>query len=285
MGFKIAVIDFNGTEIEESETLNETTEKIVNMKNNLKNDVEKYVQFIDVLTPNEMMEKAVEIIGMKPDMMGITTTCFEDNNYIFQMIHIDSGAIMNSRPINSIASAIAYDKIRIYGKVILLKSIMKENGTIFGTANVTIDDICNILDKRTHHKGITIKCNGDYEEREFIIDPVECCYDFTDEEKDNNIEKKLHADVSRLCGFQFIVVHDRDSKNEINRLVSDITNIPVKGDAFLFIKNGDHDFISLDISLFEQFKQVLEKGKLNDIRDVKCKYIISQYRKLYDTIK
>ncbi len=284
MTFRVAIIDINGLEIEEGETLKETSEKIINMKDSLKKEIEKYVKIIDVITPNDMMEKAVEIISMTPDMMGVTTTCYEDLNYIYQIVHVDSGAIMNDRPINSIASAIAYDKIRIYGKAVMLKSQMKENGQ-FGTANMTIDDIKMLLDVRTHHKGILVRSNGETEEREFIIDPVECCYDFTDEEKDNNTEKKLHADVSRLCGFQLITVHDKENAGSPNMLATSLSGSAVNSDAFMFIKNGDHDFLNLDKELFNDIKTIYEKGKLNDLRDVKCKYIISQYRKIKELQK
>lgn len=290
MKYTIAIIDQNGEELIEGSTLHETSTMVKENVINLINQIPNYVKLIDVKTPHDMMEQIIEIIGLTPDMMGITTTCFEDNNFIYQMIHLDM-AVSSNMAINSMASTIAYDKIRVNGKAVLFKSEMLKNNQCFKPCNINMTDIKNIIESRTRHCGILLNPSGTYEEKLYYIDPIECCESVVYKSDNNELiqsneknNKKLKTFVKHLMGFQFVVVYDDESIQQ-NNLASKLIDNEVHGTVFIFIRLGDHDFMNLTHNMFEQITNIMENNMEDLQKEYEFKYIISQYRKLNELYK
>lgn len=278
MTFNIAVLEPNGKEIDSPDMLKDTVDIIKTEIENLKSNINKYVKIVSVSCTQEMMEKTVDIIELRPSMMGITTTCYENEDYIYQLIHTHYQHSRNKQ-INSIASSLAYDKIRINGRVVVIKSIMKENGE-FVPSNITVDDINDLLDIRTYSKGIFIRYDENIEERTFIVDPVECCYDFRNGEE----EKKLQTYCFRIANFPVIMIYDTCAEH-LNKIGSELSGIDVNGNVFLFIKNGDNDHIHFNKLLFDKIKIIMDKGKLDKLKTkMDCRYMTEQYRKIMELL-
>ncbi len=271
MSFTIALIKEN--EINDNE-LNAkiTPQNIIIKKNELKNKINEFVNTIEVETPIKMMEIIVELIKMTPEMMGLTTTCYEDENYIYQLIHLDEN-ISETKKINEIASLITYNKITIYGSAVLIKSMMN-NKREWKTSSINIDDIKDLLDIRTHNKGILINSNSEYHEMEFVKDPIECCNIFVDLKNPN---KKLKTNVMQICNFYIIAIYD-PNETQLNELASVIYNTQMCGNVFLFIKNDEKDYINCDLEMFNKIKLIREKKQ--NIETKKYNYVTEQYRDL-----
>jgi len=301
MNFSIAIIEPTGEELIEQSTISDMSQVVKESIINLINKLNITIRLIDVKTPSDMMEKSVEIIGMTPDTLGITTTCYEDKDYIYQMLHLDTSAFNNQHnqensmiinAMNTIASAISYDKVRIFGRAVMFKSAMRnDSNNEFKPCSITIGDIKNILEKRSRHLGILVQPTGVYEEKEYYIDPIECCENIISS-NDTNVEndnKTLKTHNQCFVGFNVVFVYDEShdkTENNNNHLMSSFIGEEIYGPVFAFIKSGDYDFLNLSANMFEKFKTIINNGNIDKLKE-ECnfKYIISQYRKLNDFVE
>lgn len=294
MPFTVAVIDSNGTMIEDhTGDINKIRDEITNQINKLVTNIDKFVAFVDVDNPQKMIELAVDKCKMIPNVtMGYTTTCYEDNNLIYQLIHVHHGnndaVESENNKINAIATTLAENKTPIFNCSILTCSIMDENGINFVPTNVTKQHLIDLIKLRSCHKGILIDENSSAVETTFIFDPYECFDLIIKSNKENGDGENLEPNMSLinivLGGFDIVCVCDKNANAKLNHFASFMFKLEIKGACLMYIRHKGSDFINFDQVFFDKIKTLLSNDKREELVDAKQQdYLIKQYR-LVDTM-
>ncbi len=279
MGFAIMVIKPNGTDLSiDLNEIDKTVADIINEKNKLIETIKEFTQIIQVETPNEMMEKSIGILGLTPEMIGMTTTCHEDDKYIYQLLHVNK----NTDDFNCLGTMLAYEKVKIHGNCVLICSEYKPKNK-FVTANVSYQNVLNVLNERIVHCGIHVKSDSSYEQQQFTIDPIECCKQIFDNKEQYYLFSAIFFD------FVFVVVYDKncDDMSLQNDLASKLFDHQINGDCFIYIRNGDNDYVNLTIEMFEKIKLCVSNNMIGEGK-MKHQFVIENYLELnqeYDKIR
>jgi hypothetical protein len=289
MPFTVAVINSNGTMIEDhTGDVNNIRNEITNQINKLVANIDDYVTFIDVDNPQEMIELAINKCKMIPDVtMGYTTTCYEDNNLIYQLIHVHYGNDIvesENNKINAIATTLAENKTPIFNCTILTCSMMDENGINFVPTNVTKQHLIDLIKLRSYHKGMLIDENSCATETTFVFDPYECFDLIIKSNKENgNGEEHLEPNMSMinivLGGFDIVCVCDKNANAKLNHFASFMFKLEIKGACLMYIRHKGSDFINFDQVFFDKIKLLLSNDKREELINAKQQdYLIKQYR-------
>ena len=261
---------------------------VLNVKKAIDNvilNIDKYVSFVQVEDPQEMMELAVKELGMDQTNIGCTTTCHEDENAIFQLIHIhdENNSKEECSDINFIASSIAQERTRVVGTAVLTCSLLSDNNKTFIPTNVTKAHLIDLIMLRVYHKGIFIDSNSQIQEMTYIYDPIECFEKIVAQNKEEvpNHKGELAMVNVTLAGFEFICVCDNNIEAKMNQLASFMFERMVKGACFIYIRHKGCDFVNLDSNFFEKIRLLLSKDKRNELIKIESyPYMILNYREL-----
>jgi hypothetical protein len=233
----------------------------------VENEIADIVELRQV-TPDTMMECIIDTIKLTKELMGSTSMCYEDNNYVYQLCHLnmsDNGkeGADNEDDINLLASHLCLDDVKIYGSVIILRSkIDHDNGNTCITDTLNITDISELLYKKFVHKGVKVYTNGSVDEFTFINNPLES---MSDKEIDRHKWIELPFLNFNLIGFIKMDLETDHVNKKITRLVgSEIVN----GTVILVSKSTETEYIDLDRELFNKMIAVangpMENRKLTE---------------------
>lgn len=238
MTFKIAVIKPNEYKIDDVRNL--SIEQI-------KNDIQDYIEFIDVNTPNEMMEQIVTYLKQTHELLGDCSLCYNDINNIYQMCFLSKkdNHLDETEPINGLASYFTDEGREIYGNTVMMNSLITDNGTCT-TGTLSLDDIVNILYKRSVHKGSIIKTDGTVNEITFYSNPLE---DLSKETVDNYRYIELPLFKFNLIAY----IQLQPTNNVINKKATRLVGSGrVFGDIIIASRVSDYSFGDLDTALLEK---------------------------------
>lgn len=139
-------------------------------KEKLLEDLEDYVEIVNVDGLENMMEKIVEVLKLTPDITAHTTTCKEDNNYIYQMCHlIDESKTYQQ---NNICIRLANSLYRVIGDVVLMKSKVLSDGKTV-PCNITEDDVVELYQECLIKKCVRILPDGTVDDVSYIFNPID----------------------------------------------------------------------------------------------------------------
>lgn len=255
--FEIAIINPNNVTF--------TNDEILSINNDiLKNRIEQYIEFRTV-TPDTMMIEIVDTIKLNTSQMGSTTLCKEDENYVYQLCHLDppenndtnNNINNNNNNINNVASHLAMgNNTNIYGSCVMICSKIKDTG-LCETHTISMDDIVNILYHKLTHKCVKINCDNSVEEIVFINDPIE------NMNINANVNQNFQWMELPLIKFNLIVfIQTNPLQDTINKKATKLVGThKIHGDILVAAKSSEDEYIDMDIQLFEKLL-ILSSGPL-----------------------
>jgi len=255
----------------------------------LKNDI---VDFIDIKTIKtcDFMETIIEIIDLTQELIGETTTVYENESNVYQLCYIDkeNNPNIDESNINMICSYLINEKV--YGNCAFINSKISENNTcIFD--NSFIDDVVIYLYRKFVHIGIVIE-NNNHKEFEYLSHPLEY---FNCSEKDYENYKFIEF---YLLGFELCLFSQENTEKYINKEATRIVGTKkIYGDAILILKNV-YEYHSINNILYDKILKICygslnnrklldseynDEQKINNLKVVNNKYCILEQR--YKNIK
>lgn len=206
-------------------------------------------QYLDLRTINfaDMMEIIVTEIGLTPELMGDSQTCYENSKNIYQICFVGykQDEIANQQ-LNKIASYLNGDNV--YGPAILINSKINDS-YICEPDNITVDDFINILYSKFVHKGIFIPSDENLSVKEFdyLNHPLEYLNNENDYSKYKLFESEFLGFTLGFFGEDNAVINRRATKL--------IGKQKLYGNVIMFNKLP-HEYHDLDINLFTKFSKL-----------------------------
>jgi hypothetical protein len=247
--FNIAIIKPNKFKFSQDDLESLTVDKILD-------DIQNHIDIVS-LSSADFMEKIVTTIGLKPELMGDTNICYEDNKYIYQISHLDlkKNNLLENDNINGIASYLPIDDINVHGNAIFLCSEITDNHTCI-TNNVNLNIIAEILYNKIVKTGIKISTDGNITEFKYSNDPIE---NMNQDEKNN-----LRWLECNILKFNLILfVQKNPNPNTINKKGTKLFGTHrVYGNVYVVEKVTDNKFSSLQKTTFTKLLEICN-GPLN----------------------
>lgn len=210
----------------------------------IKNNINDFIEIIHVNSTEEMMERIVQLVGLASDQIGITSLCYEDNDYVYQLCHY-KGLENKKDDLNCLASTLTTSKETVYNNAVLLCSKIVENNTCI-PHSIDIDSLSSLIYKKFVHTGVTIYCDNKITEYKFRKSPFE-------KMEEEEIKNHQWVEVT-IAGFVIkLYVQVIAKPDKVNKLSTKIKGDSiVKGTVYLTIES--HDFNFMDIN-----KEILKK--------------------------
>lgn len=224
-------------------------------------DIPSYVTIHDILFEN-LMELVIDTINLTPDLVGDTDTIYETADNIYQLCHLNqehNGGKDDEANINKICTQLVNNGEKVYGKCVIICSLISPNGTCI-PASITLEDVTNILRSKLYHKAINIQIDGTITEIEFTINPLE---GITIQDNYKSIEVPfLKFNLLAFCEL-------KPENDTINKKASRfIGRHRVHGNIIIAAKSSEFEYIDIDSNIFDQLFQLsslpLSERKLND---------------------
>lgn len=229
-----------------------------NNKHQLANDLGKYTKCITVNIQN-MMGAIVNEIDLTAELIGHCPIFYETATNIYQVCYKgDDSKIKIQNNVtdeleNKICSYLVGEKI--YGKAVIINSLILPSNTCT-TADVTINEMVDILYSKFFHKGICVSANvndiAHVIEFDYSSHPLEF-YNIKDESEFDNYKI---LDVE-FMGFSLCMVIEIKPKNDVvNKIATRIygTN-KINGDV-LIISKSTHEYYDLTHPIFNKINSL-----------------------------
>jgi hypothetical protein len=205
-----------------------------------------YCQKIDT-NESELLQTIGTTLEMTSESLAETETFYETEHELYQMIYIItiSG---KQEELNSIATVLMSSRTTpVFGDVVILK--YKIYDSHLELDECTVDDIETIFQRQIKKTCIYIQSNGHVELKQFQIHPLE-------NETNKNIKMK---DIS-FYNHQIEIFLKEDQDVGVNNRLSQMTKIPVCGDAYISWKSDKNIYLSMDHDLFDKISCLLTDG-------------------------
>lgn len=214
----------------------------------LKYDLSEYIELKEI-DFEDMMDVIVTETGLTPELVGDTQTCYETLEYVYQICFVgyDNNDCKN-KELNRLSTYLNGDSI--YGPAILINSKISESYTCV-PANVTIDDLINILYSKFVHKGIFIP-NDETDsivEYEYLNHPLEYL------EKEEKCYMKYKLFETTFLGFHLGFFGELNSLSVNKRATRLIGNQKLFGNVVLLNKLP-HEFQDIDKELYKKLSDL-----------------------------
>ncbi|ARF09779.1 hypothetical protein Indivirus_3_28 [Indivirus ILV1] len=274
-------------------------QKEIHYKNHqkLKNDLLEHVELQETTFDN-MMDLIVTQIGLTPELIGDSQTCYETNQNIYQVCFV--GYDTNSckdKELNKIATYLNGDSV--YGTAVLINSKIGDTYTCLPDS-VNMDELTDIVYSKFVHKGIFIPMDEKKEivEYEYFNHPLE----YFETTENNYFKYKLIE--TTFIGFHLGFFYEVNSDTINKRATRMIGTQKIFGNVVLLNKLP-HEFQDIDKSLFKKLSDLSygvldqrelttsenrENEKVNNLPVVMNRYCIlnnrySNYKNICDGCK
>ena len=237
----------------------------------LEEDIEDYVTSININeTDNnyELIMKILDTIGATSEMTIYTTNVYEEENYIYQMCHLN--AFVESDDIrdinknikalkkNGIANILCDNTQNVYGKSIVLK--YKINSDYSVTLNdLDFTDFLKVFINKKINKGVYISIDGELKEIEYIGNPLSWMFPFEKTRNYRYYEKEIIGKI-----FMFFI-EIKPSVDKVNKFASSMYNTPIKGNVYITVRNKIDDititepvYYNISSDLIIKLKKLME---------------------------
>lgn len=211
--------------------------------------------YIREFTNETLMEIIIDEIGLTPDLVGDTQTCFESGTNIFQLCFVGYNENTELKEVNTIATYLNGETV--YGNAVLINSKINEDYLCCQDSS-KISDLETILFSKFNHKGICIPVNDDdaVSEFEYQNHPLEYL------EPSEKTYGKYKLFECTFLGFQLGFFGEVNNTNVNKRATRLLGNKKLFGNVVLFNKLP-HEFQDIDMELFIKFNK-LSYGSLKD---------------------
>ena len=130
----------------------------------LKENIEDFVEFIDIKTSYDLFE-IINKINKNDDTIAIDEFYY-DSDFTYQGIFCQIETSENTSNINKLGTQFIREKMHVISDLIIIKRSIINND--FDYENITFEDITNMLRSQFLHKAIIVKPNGDIFEKSYI---------------------------------------------------------------------------------------------------------------------
>lgn len=185
-----------------------------------------------------------------------TNICYDTSEYLYEICYLD---IPNDKKCtetyNQIASILDITNQQIFGNAVLIKTHLPINNMDMNLVNFTKDDIKQILESRVNHYGVFIDTDKNMKSINFRdLEPK--LRELLDEEP-----KDLSKIEIPFLKHNFIMYYCKDSVDEENTLVNDISQKKIYGDVFIVSMLTDTIFTNISI---QEVKKMLAISKFGE---------------------
>ena len=263
---KICIIDTNTLDYT---SIDNNHDRIT--QESLEEDIEDYVTSININeTDNnyELIMKILDTIGATSEMTIYTTNVYEEENYIYQMCHLnafvesDDTRYINKNikalKKNGIATILCDNTQNVYGKSIVLK--YKINSDYSVTLNdLDFTDFLKVFINKKINKGVYISIDGELKEIEYIGNPLSWMFPFEKTRNYRYYEKEIIGKI-----FMFFI-EIKPSVDKVNKFASSMYNTPIKGNVYITVRNKIDDititepvYYNISSDLIIKLKKLME---------------------------
>ena len=240
---------------------------------NLKENINSYINLLKVKNMNELFS-LVNLFLMPNDQFIINVEDLHyTSDYVYQAIfklplngETYNDMINNS---NKLATQMLHEKHIVNGNMIIIKRFIINND--FNYADITIDDITEILSSQFLHDALVIRSNNDISKQQYIHDAFEINYG------------QSHLDNSRSHEFKFLDyrlffnIDKNVEKNEqtLNKYVSIIFGKKIYGNCVVSLCDFDDSSpkpLNLDKEIFMNIYYLSLHNRLNKSEIDRKKY-------------
>jgi len=243
---------------------------------------------LNEVTNETLMECVVKTINLTPKLMGDTTACYENEEHIYQICHLnlkDNGKEEDESNLNRVASYLATDNKKIYGRSVLLCSKITETGICQNTT-LDMNTISRILYSKLVHKGVKIHTSGEIEEFNFNYDPLE---EYTQEQRDNYKWFELPLFKFNLIVYIEKTPMESTASEKINKKMTKLFGRGrINGNAIVVSKVTENEYIDLDNNLINKIlvvsggslkeRELLDEEKKDGEKKDGLPFVINKYR-------
>ena len=229
-------------------------EQYHNNINKLQEDITPFIE-IKTIIFQDMMESIITLIGLTPELIGHTPTCFETSKNIFQLCFV--GTENNNSPStennnspsteNNICDFLSGEKV--FGNSVFINSLIGPNSTCIPDS-ITLETITNILYSKFVHKGIYI--NTDDNEIPIEFDYFNHPIEYYNISTENSFENYKIIDINflefNLCAIIEINPIDDIINKQITRIYG---KQKINGNVILISKNT-YEYHDLPLDLYKK---------------------------------
>lgn len=220
----------------------------------IKNEISSHVIFHSVDT-KDMMNLVYDTIKMTDKLIGNTSICYEDDQYIYQLCHLslkDNQKKEVDENANGVSSYLVQGRFIVYGSSVLIRSKISDKGTCV-TDTLDIDMIVDIIYKKLIHKAVKLSVDGVISDYTFYNDPLENC---SNDIITNSKYVEVHLLKFNLLMFLRLTFDDQPENSDLDRVNKKATKLighsRVHGDVYIASKSTEHEYIDLDTDLLNK---------------------------------
>lgn len=251
--FQVAIINPNKLVLDAKNLKDSLTEELI------KTEIAPYITF-KTTSIKEMMNIVYDTIKLTDKLMGNTSLCYEDSEYIYQLCHLspkDNKKVEDESIANGISSYLVQGRFIIYGSSVLIRSRITNNNTC-ATDTIELDKIATLIYNKLIHKAIKISVTGEISEYTFYDDPLEDC-------TKDVITNSRYVEVP-LLKFNLLMFMDLNPElDNINKKATRlIGHSRVHGNVYIASKSTEHEYIDIDINLFNKLHKIASESELTE---------------------
>lgn len=215
----------------------------------LEDDIEDFIEIVPISNLDNVMEKIIDVLKLTPDMTAHTTTCKEDNNYIYQMCHLIDETKSGQQ--NNICIRFANSLFRVVGDVVLMKSKILFDGKT-ELCNITLDDIIDLYRDSLVKTCVKIMPDDSVDDVLYIFNPI----DWMNPEKLNNIRYHEIGLSDKILMFFIELVPDN---NIINKKASILYGKRIYGNVVMAMRHKQEDIRHTEYEYYSIDKLTVNK--------------------------
>ncbi len=229
----------------------------------IENDIEDYIKLTNISNETSMIELIVNTLEITPEINVFTTNIYEDEQYVFQMIHLiqyenhklfeNINNIVIEKKKNNIANILCNNLYKVFGNVIITKSKINSDNSI-SPENITLNDIINVFRKKKVNTGILIKPNNNLEEIEYVGNPLS----WMDANKTTNFRYYEIEIMGKIFMFFIEIMPENNILNNFATHLYGGAN-PIFGNVFLVMRNKPEDMRITENIYLDLFKNTIIK--------------------------
>ena len=220
----------------------------------LYNKIKDFVEFHE-LSLDSMMEFIIDKINLTTEIMGSTSMCFENNEYVYQLCHLNRKDVDNNEQLddyNGLGSTLVMgNSEEVCGNCVLICSKVGNNN-LCTTYSLDKSRLLYILKKKLIHTGIEVETDGSINKFTYFDNPLENV-------DGDEIENKRYIELPFL-NFNLILILEKLPKDDtINKKATKLFgNSIVNGKVILVSKSSEDEFLDIDEELFEKMLKASE---------------------------
>jgi hypothetical protein len=262
--------------------------------NQFEQELKEYVKIVEI-HPQDFMQTILVSIGLDEKEHGDTEILWEEPDIIYQMCfnYEKSGKNME-KEINLIASFLSLAHTVINGTVVVFCDKVNDQFVTEEHGNMEIAIMLQLFREYFYHQGLIVTTNNKIVPVEFDNESLLKCQDVIIRHLPliTESEKNIGTDGNMLdFNFEIIVRNNQHDNLPVNKFLSKLTGLNVKGDCLLKQKISKDRYGNLEPSLFKKILKLSEFDvktrliKKEEVKEEKTKNLLPIIKNRYYLIK